>query len=54
MPKNVQKQAFLYARDVLLKIYKEEFDTELTDKWKKWNDIILGKKYYAWKALTKI
>ena len=54
LPEEIQQQVFLYARNVLMQLYKSEFDELMNSKWKKWNEIILEKKYNAWKALASI
>ena len=43
LPMDIQKQAFLYARDVLEKNYQMKFDEELPSKWRCRNSVILGK-----------
>ena len=54
MPDKIQKQVFLYARSVLMKNYKGEFQYEMDDKWKKWNNVFVEKRYDAWRALCDL
>lgn len=54
MPDKIQKQVFLYARSVLMKNYKDEFQYEMDDKWKKWNNVFVEKRYDAWRALCDL
>ena len=54
MPDKIQKQVFLYARSVLMKNYKDEFQYEMYDKWKKWNNVFVEKRYDAWRALCDL
>ena len=54
LPQNIRKQAFLYASSVLKEHYRDEYDNEMTYECKKWNRIILEKRYDAWRNLAKM
>lgn len=54
LPLDVQKQAFLYAREVLSGMYREDFEMNMDVTWKMWNRVIRDKKFYAWKIMANI
>lgn len=47
----VRKQVFLKANAILTFLYKKEYDKFLNNEEKKWNNIILNKKYELWKIM---
>lgn len=49
LPIEIQQQAFLYAREVLLRIWNESFEKKMSPKWESWNKLIMEKKFKAWK-----
>lgn len=54
LPLEVQKQTFLYAREILMSMYKENYELDMDRAWKRWNRVIMDKKFNAWRIMANI